>query len=91
MASSVVACDCIVNVEEGETKATSDVVRSLVSNEFKEAERGDPVLMQNSCRWVLFPVQYPCVWEMYKKHEASFWTTSEIDLSQDAQDWNKLV
>merc|ERR1712232_470692 len=28
--------------------------------------------------------------EMYKKHEASFWTAEEIDLSQDTKDWEKL-
>ena len=27
---------------------------------------------------------------MYKKHEASFWTAEEIDLSQDQKDWDKL-
>jgi ribonucleoside-diphosphate reductase beta chain len=27
---------------------------------------------------------------MYKKHEASFWTAEEIDLSQDYKDWVKL-
>merc|ERR1712222_128306 len=27
---------------------------------------------------------------MYKKHEASFWTAEEIDLSQDTKDWEAL-
>lgn len=27
---------------------------------------------------------------MYKKHEASFWTAEEIDLSQDQKDWESL-
>merc|ERR1712003_421846 len=31
------------------------------------------------------------VWEMYKKHEASFWTAEEIDLSQDTKDWDNLT
>merc|ERR1712003_239712 len=31
------------------------------------------------------------VWEMYKKHEASFWTAEEIDLSQDTKDWETLT
>merc|ERR1711937_428978 len=31
------------------------------------------------------------IWEMYKKHEASFWTAEEIDLSQDLRDWEKLT
>merc|ERR1712013_359955 len=28
---------------------------------------------------------------MYKKHEASFWTAEEIDLSQDGKDWDNLT
>merc|ERR1740138_113961 len=28
---------------------------------------------------------------MYKKHEASFWTAEEIDLSQDLKDWDTLT
>jgi len=40
--------------------------------------------------WVMFPIQHPDIWEMYKKHEASFWTAEEIDLSQDSKDWDGL-
>jgi len=47
--------------------------------------------MDNPHRWVMFPIQYPAVWEMYKKHEASFWTAEEVDLSQDNKDWDKLT
>jgi ribonucleoside-diphosphate reductase subunit M2 len=39
----------------------------------------------------MFPIQYPEFWEMYKKHEASFWTAEEIDLSQDYKDWESLL
>ena len=35
----------------------------------------------------MFPLQYPEIWEMYKKHEASFWTAEEIDLGSDMADW----
>merc|ERR1719482_2005023 len=38
----------------------------------------------------MFPIEHPQVWEMYKKHEASFWTAEEIDLSQDNADWEGL-
>ena len=41
-------------------------------------------------RFVLFPIQYGDIWEMYKKAEASFWTAEEIDLSQDITDWKNL-
>lgn len=46
--------------------------------------------MDNPHRFVLFPLKYPQIWEMYKKHEASFWTAEEIDLSQDHKDWKEL-
>jgi ribonucleoside-diphosphate reductase subunit M2 len=64
---------------------------SHASKEFIELEKTDPLLMDNPRRWVMFPIQYPAVWEMYKKHEASFWTAEEIDLSQDTKDWEKLT
>mmetsp|Transcript_69064 Transcript_69064/g.101185 ORF Transcript_69064/g.101185 Transcript_69064/m.101185 type:complete len:336 (+) Transcript_69064:739-1746(+) len=50
----------------------------------------DPILAPNSQRFVLFPIKYHQVWEMYKKHEASFWTVEEVDLSQDMTHWEKL-
>jgi ribonucleoside-diphosphate reductase subunit M2 len=51
----------------------------------------EPILTPNEKRLVLFPIQYPQVWQMYKKAEASFWTVEEVDLSKDIQDWdNKL-
>merc|ERR1712207_139444 len=62
-----------------------------VSKEFSELEKSDPLLMENPRRWVMFPIQYPQIWEMYKKHEASFWTAEEIDLSQDNKDWDALT
>jgi ribonucleoside-diphosphate reductase subunit M2 len=70
--------------------ATPATVTS-VSAEFNELEKSDPLLMDNPRRWVMFPIQYPAVWEMYKKHEASFWTAEEIDLSQDNKDWETLT
>ncbi len=47
----------------------------------------EPLLKPNRKRFVLFPIQDHEIWEMYKKAEASFWTTEEIDLSADLQDW----
>ena len=41
-------------------------------------------------RFVLFPIENHKIWEFYKKAEASFWTTEEIDLHQDLIDWTKL-
>lgn len=52
----------------------------------------DEILLQeNKDRFVLLPINYPRVWELYKKHEASFWTAEEIDLSGDLKDWATLT
>merc|ERR1719316_1211008 len=75
------------------TDVVTDMAMDLVSDISKkhcELEKSDPLLMDNPHRWVMFPIQYPEVWEMYKKHEASFWTAEEIDLSQDTKDWDNL-
>ncbi len=50
----------------------------------------EPILKENPNRFVLFPIEHPDIWEMYKKAEASFWTAEEIDLQQDLGDWQKL-
>ncbi|KAG4073550.1 hypothetical protein HA402_000774 [Bradysia odoriphaga] len=51
----------------------------------------EPLLRENPRRFVIFPIQYEDVWQMYKKAEASFWTVEEVDLSKDTVDWeNKL-
>jgi len=63
---------------------------SHITEKYKELEKTDPLLVENPRRFVMFPIQYPQVWEMYKKHEASFWTAEEIDLSSDNKDWDTL-
>ena len=50
----------------------------------------DPILKENESRFVLFPIQYTSIWEMYKNHMAVFWTAEEIDLAPDLSDWEKL-
>lgn len=48
------------------------------------------LLEENKERFVLLPIKYPKIWEMYKKHEAGFWTAEEIDLHPDLKDWERL-
>lgn len=48
------------------------------------------LLRENKDRFVILPINYPKVWEQYKKHMASFWTAEELDLSGDIRDWNNL-
>jgi ribonucleoside-diphosphate reductase beta chain len=48
------------------------------------------LLEENKDRFVLFPIKYPKIWEMYKKAEQSFWTAEEVDLHADLKDWERL-
>lgn len=64
---------------------------SRISEEYKELQKKEALLKENPRRWVMFPLQFPAIWEFYKKHEASFWTAEEIDLAQDNKDWEKLT
>lgn len=45
-----------------------------VLNEEREEKEEEPILMEQSQRFCMFPIRYPLLWEMYKKAEASFWT-----------------
>ncbi len=51
----------------------------------------EPMLVENPNRFVLFPIEYPQIWEMRKKALACFWTADEIDLEQDLSDWNNKL
>jgi ribonucleoside-diphosphate reductase beta chain len=54
------------------------------------ADETEILLRENKERFVILPINYPRIWEMYKKHEASFWTAEEIDLSGDMKDWQSM-
>ncbi|KAF8875749.1 ribonucleotide reductase small subunit [Mucidula mucida] len=54
-------------------------------------ESEEPLLKESKRRFVLFPIQYHEIWQMYKKAEASFWTAEEMDLSKDLHDWNNRL
>ncbi|XP_046361656.1 ribonucleoside-diphosphate reductase small chain-like [Haliotis rufescens] len=57
-------------------------------NLFKKED--EPLLRDNPNRFVIFPIKYHDIWQMYKKAEASFWTAEEVDLSKDLVHWETL-
>lgn len=50
----------------------------------------EPLLQKTQKRFVIFPIRYHDMWNMYKQAKASFWITEEVDLSKDLKDWEKL-
>ncbi|KAG9255189.1 ribonucleotide reductase [Emericellopsis atlantica] len=65
--------------------------KPAVAPGIKAEECDEPILQENPGRFVLFPIKYHEIWQMYKKAEASFWTAEEIDLSKDLHDWNNRI
>ena len=46
------------------------------------------LLKDNPNRYVMFPIKFPKVWEMYKKQQKCYWTAEEMKLVDDMNDWN---
>jgi ribonucleoside-diphosphate reductase subunit M2 len=63
----------------------------MTKSNISESPVEEPLLTPSTKRFVLFPIQYPEIWSMYKKAEASFWKVEEVDLSKDMNDWNRLT
>ena len=50
----------------------------------------EPLLTATDDRYVMFPLKYADVWDLYKKQVDCFWRAEEVDLSKDLVDWAKL-
>lgn len=49
------------------------------------------ILQENRDRFVMFPLKYHDIWDMYKIAQMAFWTAEEIDLAQDITDWEEKL
>ncbi|MEO7175423.1 MAG: ribonucleotide-diphosphate reductase subunit beta [Saprospiraceae bacterium] len=54
---------------------------------FTQVVKKESILTENPNRFVLFPIEHNDIWAFYKKSQACFWTSEEIDLSPDLADW----
>ncbi|OIW33695.1 hypothetical protein CONLIGDRAFT_188187 [Coniochaeta ligniaria NRRL 30616] len=80
------------HTEETSSKALTQTTQKVVEETpAPKPEDDEPLLRENPGRFVLFPIKYHEIWQMYKKAEASFWTAEEIDLSKDMHDWNNRL
>jgi ribonucleoside-diphosphate reductase beta chain len=52
---------------------------------------GEKILQENPNRFVIFPIEHPDLWDLYKKQQACIWTAEEIDLAQDLNDWRNIL
>ena len=59
-------------------KAIKDIYKSDMTTNASE----EPLLRDNPNRFVILPIQFDDIWQMYKKAQASFWTAEEVDLGK---------
>lgn len=50
----------------------------------------EPILDHANARWSAFPIQHPDIYALYKQAVACFWTSDEISLKQDKDDFKTL-
>ena len=50
----------------------------------------EPLLVPDDNRFVMFPIRYDDIWQMYKKQVDCFWRPEEIDLTKDLAHWEGL-
>jgi len=50
----------------------------------------EPLLAPDDNRFVMFPIKYEDIWQMYKKQVDCFWRAEEIDLTKDLTNWESL-
>ncbi|KIP12675.1 hypothetical protein PHLGIDRAFT_17490 [Phlebiopsis gigantea 11061_1 CR5-6] len=78
-------------VEDSKPEEDLDALRQRWVGDVTLPEHMEPLLTESKRRFVLFPIQYHEIWQMYKKAEASFWTAEEMDLSKDLHDWTNRL
>lgn len=57
----------------------------------QKKEQMEPLQMEPKNKYSFFPIQYPDIYEMYRKQMACFWTKDEIDFSKDSKDFESLT
>lgn len=71
-----------VNGHSSSSEMNSTKMNGLAKGKKKFDPELEPLLRANPGRFVVFPIKYPDIWEMYKKAEASFWSSEEVNLDK---------
>ena len=52
------------------------------------SQKTELLLKENPNRFVLFPIKYDKIWDLYKKQQKCYWQAEEMKLNEDMNDWN---
>ena len=78
------------------SSAMSPRIRMLEDEPVKPVAKGrkkadEPLLVENPDRFVLFPIEHPDVFKMYKNLMAVRWIAEEVDTTKDLKDFKALT
>jgi ribonucleoside-diphosphate reductase subunit M2 len=51
----------------------------------------EPLLDPSLDRFVIFPIRYPDIWNLFQTQRKAIWSESEIDLVEDIKQWKSLT
>lgn len=51
----------------------------------------EPLLEPSNDRFVIFPIRYPDIWQLFQTQRKAIWSESEIDLIEDIKQWKALA
>jgi ribonucleotide reductase beta subunit family protein with ferritin-like domain len=54
-------------------------------------QQQEVLLSEEGNRFVLFPIKYNDIWQLYKTAASVFWVPNEVDLTKDIDDWNNVL
>lgn len=82
-------------IEEKEEDVNYDLEEYLIAyRKYKDDFNGDivhePILSEASSQYTSFPINFPTIYENYKRQLKINWVVEEVDLSKDVANWSKL-
>lgn len=78
------------NIDENKTSELTDQMNQLSLASPDKLDLPEPLLMENPDRYVVFPIVYQDIYDMYQTHVKAIWMVAEINLSQDIKHWKAL-
>ena len=81
----------VAGIQTSDIGKVKHIINTHTGKSDQNEEDIEPILKEDIDRFVLFPIQNKPIWDMYKKHESTFWTAEELDLEKDRRDFEQKL
>jgi len=82
----------IDSVQSSDIEIVKDLIKKHAIGKAAQNDQDvEPLLKEDVDRLILFPIKNKAIWDMYKKHESTFWTAEELDLEADKKDFKEKL